>query len=412
MENDSHYKGQYTYFMEFADIDKACRFVEMRTRAYIGQTAVVFSNVDTEISDCIKIGTYVDVMGGKWTWSYGYIPQDGDWMKIEHCLDLPAYTGAIKDLGFGLEKSSLEYTNAFPCVKAFAVNGESFKFITHPVIEKEIQADPHFCGVVQYFYVHRNLTVAKLTIEALPDAEFGDRAVVFAPTGTTEFNTCMETGLYCRPGKWQWEIHPILHQAGDWLLTTNLVNMQESYPNCYAKITLDLDPEKLEDGSVGVGVDPIHPLDDRSQLYRILVREPRTPYNYTTPLITELEQLRPLTDTEQRIAAAAIIEYRTRLARLAETYDMLLTKTFHFGDIVFLDGKPDRIAKIVGWDNEYEYYRVYIDSDNPFIGYREKDLVKAPDNTEVPDDFKHAGMIKSLRFSITDSFDPFPSEES
>lgn len=92
------------------------------------------------------------------------------------------------------------------------------------------------------------------------------------------------------------------------------------------------------------------------------------------------------TETELRVVTEAITVYHKMMERLSKETKFLESKEFHIGDIVTktdsfgLDSmfgiKPKVPCKIVGWDFEQGYYRVYYNSNNPYIGVKESELTK------------------------------------
>ncbi|MEK4715249.1 hypothetical protein [Sporosarcina sp. FSL K6-5500] len=89
-------------------------------------------------------------------------------------------------------------------------------------------------------------------------------------------------------------------------------------------------------------------------------------------------------DTEKRVAAMAIKQYRDRQNEYREIRELLSTKKFKYGDYVvkkgtsYFDGVfgtgEGSIGKIVWFDEEWNYYRVRYGEDSPFIGAREDDI--------------------------------------
>jgi hypothetical protein len=89
-------------------------------------------------------------------------------------------------------------------------------------------------------------------------------------------------------------------------------------------------------------------------------------------------------DEELLVATKAINEYRRVNSYTTREEEFLKTKQFPMGsyvikkgttyfDNVFNTGEGE-IGKIVGWDFEYEYYRVYFSKNMPYMGVREEML--------------------------------------
>ena len=96
----------------------------------------------------------------------------------------------------------------------------------------------------------------------------------------------------------------------------------------------------------------------------------------------KLVQKAPKTEytIEQFIGQKAVSNYRQAQADNKRIEEILETKAFHLNDYVV--DVNFGIGKIVGWDEEYEYYRVRFNDNLRFIGREEDDLI--PYEGEVP----------------------------
>lgn len=83
---------------------------------------------------------------------------------------------------------------------------------------------------------------------------------------------------------------------------------------------------------------------------------------------------------EQLVAQKAIENYRTAKADNKRIEAILKTKTYHLND--YVADKRFGVGKIVGWDEEYNYYRVRFNDWMKFVGREEDDLM--PYVGEVP----------------------------
>lgn len=87
---------------------------------------------------------------------------------------------------------------------------------------------------------------------------------------------------------------------------------------------------------------------------------------------------------ELNVVSKALEKYREAVNRDNEIEEFLKNKNFKMGDYVIKKGTSyfdgvfgtgkNEVGKIVGWDYEYEYYRVYYSENNPYIGVRESEL--------------------------------------
>lgn len=108
-----------------------------------------------------------------------------------------------------------------------------------------------------------------------------------------------------------------------------------------------------------------------------------------------MNQIKPENDLEIKISNKAIEACRKTINRMNKEKLFLETKEFHLGEIVikketrnsleiaFNVGKGN-IGKIVGWDFESNYYRVFYSKNNSYIGVRETEIEKY--NGMVPDE--------------------------
>lgn len=85
----------------------------------------------------------------------------------------------------------------------------------------------------------------------------------------------------------------------------------------------------------------------------------------------------PRTEIEALVASKAIEKYRNIIKNIKYQEDFLKNKKINFGDLVkvsipiFCNG----IGKVIGWDFEYNYYRIYFDEDNSYIGVCEDKII-------------------------------------
>lgn len=81
------------------------------------------------------------------------------------------------------------------------------------------------------------------------------------------------------------------------------------------------------------------------------------------------------------VVSKALKSYNEEKERIEKATNFLKTKKYKMGDYVvfssllgpvnILNGE---IGKIVGWDFENKFYRVYFNENNPYIGIKEKFL--------------------------------------
>jgi len=84
------------------------------------------------------------------------------------------------------------------------------------------------------------------------------------------------------------------------------------------------------------------------------------------------------------VAFMAIRDYRKLVDKIRKERLFLSDKKFHMEDPVvkksvssidmYFGLKKDTVGKIVGYDNEYNYYRVYFNELNPYVGVKEDEL--------------------------------------
>lgn len=92
----------------------------------------------------------------------------------------------------------------------------------------------------------------------------------------------------------------------------------------------------------------------------------------------------PYNEKEFNVIRKAVKTYRLYIKNIKKQEDFLKNMKFHFGDyIIRKDTKhmervfgcgEGSIGKIVGYDHEYKWYRVYYNDKNPYIGVREEDI--------------------------------------
>lgn len=76
---------------------------------------------------------------------------------------------------------------------------------------------------------------------------------------------------------------------------------------------------------------------------------------------------------EQRVAQRAIQNYQQAQMENLRIEAILKTKTYHLND--YVADKRFGVGKIVGWDEEYNYYRVRFNDWMKFVGREEDDLM-------------------------------------
>lgn len=114
--------------------------------------------------------------------------------------------------------------------------------------------------------------------------------------------------------------------------------------------------------------------------------------------------IKTISKAELKVLTAALDTHRKRLMQHEMTAKYLEGKKFHMGDYIIKKGTTHfdgvfgtgdgNIGKIVGYDMAYNYYRVYYNEGNTFIGVRENDMElyegEIPEHLQVydPTDFK------------------------
>lgn len=88
--------------------------------------------------------------------------------------------------------------------------------------------------------------------------------------------------------------------------------------------------------------------------------------------------------TEEYVAQKAIEEFRRRVDENKVTEEFLKTKKYPLNTIItkknvsYFDNvfgvTKQAVGKIVGWDFENNYYRVYYSDKNPYVGTKEEDI--------------------------------------
>lgn len=96
------------------------------------------------------------------------------------------------------------------------------------------------------------------------------------------------------------------------------------------------------------------------------------------------EAIFPANDREVNASNKAILGYRKMVEMIQQDESFLKFKKFHFGDIVIKKGTnkfdklfnvgEGRVGKIVGYDRDNDYYRVFYNTDNSYIGVKENEL--------------------------------------
>jgi predicted metallo-beta-lactamase superfamily hydrolase len=89
---------------------------------------------------------------------------------------------------------------------------------------------------------------------------------------------------------------------------------------------------------------------------------------------------------EWYVLTKALEEYYRILKVHQKEVEFLKSKKFNIGDYVikkntsYFDGvfgaEKGNIGKVVGWDFDNNYYRVYFNENNPFLGVEEEELEK------------------------------------
>lgn len=97
-----------------------------------------------------------------------------------------------------------------------------------------------------------------------------------------------------------------------------------------------------------------------------------------------MNYINPENDLEIMVSNQSILNLRGRILDIKNKEEFLKSKKFHLGDIVekvnsnqldlAFGCAQGSIGKIVGWDYEYQYYRVRYNERNPYIGVKEEEL--------------------------------------
>lgn len=92
----------------------------------------------------------------------------------------------------------------------------------------------------------------------------------------------------------------------------------------------------------------------------------------------------PKTEIEALVASRAILNYRRRIEEIKKQENFLKDKKIQFGSYVIITKEKilnnmfnifcNDIGKVVGWDFENNYYRIYFNENNPYVGIRENEL--------------------------------------
>lgn len=87
-------------------------------------------------------------------------------------------------------------------------------------------------------------------------------------------------------------------------------------------------------------------------------------------LVAQLER----TQEEARVAQRAIEVYREIMEERKQTECILSTHTYKLNDYVLCENFG--VGKVVGWDDNYQYYRVYFSKEFPDIGRDPKKIAR------------------------------------
>lgn len=111
-------------------------------------------------------------------------------------------------------------------------------------------------------------------------------------------------------------------------------------------------------------------------------------------------------EEEVFVAKRAIEEYRKHLDQIKKEEEFLKDKKFPMGTLVQLNDfnifcKRENCGKVIGWDFDYNYYRIYLSPEFPFLGAKESNLEfyegeSVPEDVKVHDRFQ----IKSLYLNL------------
>lgn len=113
---------------------------------------------------------------------------------------------------------------------------------------------------------------------------------------------------------------------------------------------------------------------------------------------------------ELNVVERSLKEYKRTMQSDDEVEEFLKTKKFQMGDYVIKKGTSyfdgvfgtgnGEIGKIVGWDFEYGYYRVYYSDYNPYIGGREEQFEKYEGSVPSELYVKQPKEIRSIRVQL------------
>jgi hypothetical protein len=108
------------------------------------------------------------------------------------------------------------------------------------------------------------------------------------------------------------------------------------------------------------------------------------------------------------VAQKAIIEYQKIIEKIQLMEEFLEDKPFPMGSYIIkkkasyfdnvFGSSEGEIGKVIGWDFEYQYYRVYYSDTLPYIGTRE-DTIELY-NGEVPDNIKNHDPYEVKRMMV------------
>lgn len=117
-----------------------------------------------------------------------------------------------------------------------------------------------------------------------------------------------------------------------------------------------------------------------------------------------------LTEMEAYVAQKAVEVYRRKIQENQSIENFLKTKKYPLGTFVIKNGEShfdgvfginkESVGKIVGWDFENNYYRVYYSDNNPYVGTREESVMKFIG--DIPDQIKKykVGNVKYISFKL------------
>lgn len=114
--------------------------------------------------------------------------------------------------------------------------------------------------------------------------------------------------------------------------------------------------------------------------------------------------------SDDYISKKALTEYKKIVEKYKKEKDFLKEKKFQLEQIVYYKNSGyfdniygvGQIGKIVGYDFENDYYRVYFSEKNPYVGAKEEKLKCYIGNEELPMDIKNHKMYNhiSLHFKL------------